>query len=395
MKHALQVVLIAMAGFYAGWLARDNFIGDRQAAPVSTADAPPPLVPATAREITPQAVKTLPVPAEQDNFQTLLAARRFEEAVQFYVRTEAAGEQQLPPLRAALLAWLQGALAQGDTEGLMALADAWLSSYYDDIDVLMILAEHQRRQGHPEEAARTVQFALTYALQPGQLEKVSRFFQGLVEKTDATFARQQQWIELLGFYQLLESIGLGLPEYQLRHAEILLELGDVATARDLLVPLTQQAGWAGKANELLALTEPREEPAAAQARPGEAIALRRRGGHYLVEAGLNGVSDVTLMIDTGASITSLSQASFAELSKNSRFDFLGWRLFNTANGVTRGNIYRAASLRLGDKVLQQVDIAVLDFRPDGEVDGLLGMNVLQHYRFEIDQDRGVLYLGER
>jgi predicted aspartyl protease len=70
-------------------------------------------------------------------------------------------------------------------------------------------------------------------------------------------------------------------------------------------------------------------------------------------------------------------------------------LFNTANGITQGAIYQADQLSLGAYVLRDVKLAVLDFQQNQGIDGLLGMNVLQHFRFEIDQDRQVIRLQQR
>jgi clan AA aspartic protease (TIGR02281 family) len=199
----------------------------------------------------------------------------------------------------------------------------------------------------------------------------------------------------LGFYQLLETVGLSTPAYRLGQALVCLELGDLSTARTLLQPLAEHPALAEEAAGLLARMEPapRAAPPAAAERVG--IALQRRGGHHLVPVRLNDAVAVTLLIDTGASITSLSQERFNELSRDTFFEYRGWRIFNTAGGHVRGNIYRANTLRLGEQVLEDVDIAVLDFRQGSGVDGLLGMNVLRHYRFEIDQDRDVLTLQRR
>ena len=128
--------------------------------------------------------------------------------------------------------------------------------------------------------------------------------------------------------------------------------------------------------------------------PMHAIPLTRRGDHFLVTAYLNEVSQVTLLIDTGASVTTLSGASFARLD-GSGFGYGGSRLFNTPNGMTQGEVYRANSLALGNTLLSAVEIAVLDYESSAGVDGLLGMNVLRNFRFQIDQDNNVLYLHPR
>jgi clan AA aspartic protease (TIGR02281 family) len=312
-----------------------------------------------------------------------------------FEQVAATDEPRAQSLRATLLAHLQTLLDQGQDASLMALVDAYLSRYYDDTDVLIILAEHQRRQGYPEEAARTFQYAFTYAYQPAQLDKVSALYHSLVEKTDAAFSKQQQWVELLGFYQLLESIDLSQPRYRLRQAVAYLELKDFTSARELLTPLVADVKWSGKAKDLLAVADALSGEAPEQSIAAGSVPLQRRGHHYLIKVGLNRVSEVSLMIDTGASITSLSQNSFDALSQYSDFHYLGSRLFNTANGITQGAIYQADQLSLGSYVLRNVKLAVLDFQPDRGIDGLLGMNVLQHFRFEIDQDRQVIHLQQR
>jgi hypothetical protein len=46
-------------------------------------------------------------------------------------------------------------------------------------------------------------------------------------------------------------------------------------------------------------------------------------------------------------------------------------------------------------MLNDAQIAVLDFKMPEGVDGLLGMNVLEHFRFHIDQEKQLLYLADR
>jgi hypothetical protein len=50
---------------------------------------------------------------------------------------------------------------------------------------------------------------------------------------------------------------------------------------------------------------------------------------------------------------------------------------------------------LGEIKILDLEIAVLDFEPSDGLDGLLGMNVLRNYRFEIDQDKEILFMSPR
>jgi clan AA aspartic protease (TIGR02281 family) len=383
--------------FYLGWVARDRVtrVAELPQLPASYPQAPQPETQGINRDAGPLPGKADLPESYPQAFRQLLLEQAFDEAMMLFERVQAQDEAQAQSLRADVLAYLQSALEQQHQQRLMDLVDAYLSRYYDDIDVLMILAEYQRRQGYPEEAAQVVQYALTYAYQPGQQEKIAAFFQALVDKTDNLFVQRQQWVELLGFYQLLESIDLSQPRYRLRQAMVYMQLQDFSSARDLLSPLAEQGQWAEKASELLAMAEPQAEDISEQVAAIDSIPLFRHGNHYVIKARLNSASEVVLMIDTGASITSLSHSSFDALPRHSGFSNTGSRLFNTVNGVTRGAVYNADQFKLGDHVLNNVELAVLDFDQGPGIDGLLGMNVLQYFRFEIDQDQQVLHLQPR
>ena len=46
-------------------------------------------------------------------------------------------------------------------------------------------------------------------------------------------------------------------------------------------------------------------------------------------------------------------------------------------------------------IAHYIDIAIFDYDAAEETDGLLGMNVLRNYSFEIDQEKDLLYLSPR
>ncbi len=298
-------------------------------------------------------------------------------------------------LRSELVAYLETAYSSATPDRFMALVESHLDRYYDDIDVLLLLARFQAREGYVDESARAVQMAHTYALTAQQQSRVQSALEELVIRADALYAGQDNWVALLGFYQLLASIGLNQPVHELRRAELHLQLDDAATAIALVSPLVGDPTLGGEAQRLLTAIEANRVERPGATLPRQSVPLVRRGNHYLVEVQLNGRSAATLIIDTGASITSLSQTSFATLSGASTYTPLGSRLFNTANGVTPGEVYRANTLQLGQTLLNGVSVAVLPYEQQDGVDGLLGMNVLQAFSFEIDQDAALLYLQPR
>ena len=70
------------------------------------------------------------------------------------------------------------------------------------------------------------------------------------------------------------------------------------------------------------------------------------------------------------------------------------RPFRTAGGVTMGTVYTVSEFSLGPYLLSNTQIAVLDFTMKPGVDGLLGMNVLGQFRFQIDQENARLLLSK-
>ena len=111
------------------------------------------------------------------------------------------------------------------------------------------------------------------------------------------------------------------------------------------------------------------------------------GGHFFFEGQANG-SDIRFMVDTGASVTTLteSDAARAGLSVGPR-DFN--RPFETANGTLMAATGRLAELRIGEAVLYDLEVAIA---PDEALGGsLFGMNGLNRFdRREATRDELIL-----
>lgn len=124
------------------------------------------------------------------------------------------------------------------------------------------------------------------------------------------------------------------------------------------------------------------------------IKLSRSGDHYMVNAMLED-EDILLMIDTGATTSVLSEELFynAFYSRYSP-EYVGRYIVNTAGGRVRAPIYKFTRLSISE--YQVDDIAVIVLPIEGlKADGLLGMNFLREFRFQLDQDNSLLYLWNR
>jgi clan AA aspartic protease (TIGR02281 family) len=335
--------------------------------------------------------------APNRDFQSLLEAGAYNEAMALYREVERTDPAHGERLRRIALQFLDSYLNQGNGRALISLIDALLSVHYDDIDVLLVLARHQARAEYFYEAAHTFQLIYTYALtQVDQQPQIERAFESLVATVDAQLSGERRWRELSHFYEHLESLGLTEPRYQLRQAQVYLDHGRRDLGYELLERLSTNPAVAAEVAALRKGAATPKREAVAQSEPRtDSFPLTTVGSHFHLPLRLNRSTDVHLLIDTGASVTTLSQEAFDRLRQQTRFTEVGPQIFNTAGGTAKGTVYRVDQLRLGSHVIPDAHIAVLDFSMPQGVDGLLGMNVLRHFRFEVDQDRAQLHIQPR
>ena len=125
------------------------------------------------------------------------------------------------------------------------------------------------------------------------------------------------------------------------------------------------------------------------------IPLTRMGGSLIVEAQLNQERVVQLIVDTGASMTVLSNQVAIELG------ILGTTenelmTVNTAGGQVQVNVNYLSSLTVGSAQAYDVGVAIHDL-PDmpSSIQGLLGMSFLKHFLVTLDAEHGKLILRPR
>ncbi len=125
----------------------------------------------------------------------------------------------------------------------------------------------------------------------------------------------------------------------------------------------------------------------------EGISLSKDRDHYLVSALVDDSEEVLLMIDTGASTTVVNSTTFDRLRRYNP-EFLGRYTVKTAGGRVRGTAFKFASLAIGEYKVEDIAIMVLPVE-DLQADGLLGMNFLRAFRFQLDQENAQLFLWDR
>jgi aspartyl protease family protein len=119
---------------------------------------------------------------------------------------------------------------------------------------------------------------------------------------------------------------------------------------------------------------------------GTMLLKASRGGHFYVEARVNGVP-VNFMIDTGASDIALNKADAERIGFDTeKLNYT--RTYMTANGATGGAPVKLKRLQIGDFTLDDFPASV----NQGELGtSLLGMSALRELGgFRIDGDQMVI-----
>ena len=208
----------------------------------------------------------------------------------------------------------------------------------------------------------------------------------LVETQHLAYKKSQQWLALVRF---MEQMTYDEPEYlpyQLMLAQALLQLERFDDAKMYLYGLEQYDDFRASAQQLLEQIDKHELGQ-------QAIALTKLGAHYLVPARIDHNQSVDLLLDTGATLSVMSKASFDRINRGAQF--IRRAAMNTAGGRAHALIYRFESLNVGGFVVKDIEFAVMRLSEMEQADGLLGMNFLQRFAFQIDQENHSLILSYR
>ena len=118
------------------------------------------------------------------------------------------------------------------------------------------------------------------------------------------------------------------------------------------------------------------------------VPLRGDGTSWMVQATINGRARALFLLDTGASYCVVAPALARTLALPPTGSFA---TVQTANGPVRAPVVRLRTLELGTNRVSDVQAIVHDALGP-QVDGILGLNFLNRFRYAIDPERRELEL---
>lgn len=331
-------------------------------------------------------------------FRQLLINSKYEEALTLYHTILSLPESQnIQALKAIYIAHVQELLKSPlkNAERITTATDVYLQDFYDDTDVRLLLVAYHFQHQQFYEALNTLQLANSYAFNPDDKEKVLKSYRAFVQELTKQLYASKQWDTLIDIYLFADSADLLLKEDQFTLIDIYFKTGDSNSAMGFAETLAEDPKWKDQVTTLLrsyGVNTTEQQPTPKSYSPnGSMVALIKQNNQFIVPVTLSN-NETLLLLDTGASITTISRDHFESIQRSANLTFKSRQSFLTANGKTTGEIYTADTLVIGEHNLSNIDIAVLDYPTSKSTNGLLGMNVLQQFQFLVDQDKALIEL---
>ena len=296
-------------------------------------------------------------------------------------------EMALPEVR---LFWLQTTVTlikqklYTDAENSIS---AYLAFQSDDSDFLYQQVDLYWQQQLPLMAIKLAYEVQYHVFNEVEKRNALNFARDLVQQQIDVLINNNHWLELR---RLIEEATLFDPEslnLQWFFVRAQYQLGEFDYARNAIEPLLTQPNYKIKAQALLVKIE-------TALRKPQSIPLSRQGEHFIVQANINNTFSVSLMLDTGASISLLSEPAFEALRQYSEVAYIKDVNLNTAGGVVTASIYQVAEFAIQGYSVSDFVFAVSPYISAGN-DGLLGMNFLKAFDFHIDQSNSFLILKNK
>ena len=315
-----------------------------------------------------------------------LANRRYEQAVEIYSDLYAQlSEADSSKYRDAIISFGGGLAARGDHEAVVSLIGAYTGLFYKDLPALRLLATSQHLLKHYPDEISTLRLAINEVYLEKDILEFNTKLDSAIIAQDLLFVQKNDPDSAVAFYR---SLLLDRPDsvpLQIGLARAMIKTGAIDEAVAALNALPDTTGYTGQIGRLLEIAE------ASRPLESTAIPLSRAGKSFIVDVIVNNSEAVRLIIDTGASLTIIRPDALHRAGVGPG-QYETTRTLATAGGQIKAPVFRIGSLKLGPEVVSNIAVGGIDIPGLGAIDGLLGMDFLNHFRFTIDQEDQVMLL---
>lgn len=324
--------------------------------------------------------------SQTDFFQLWCDQSEYDSAIDFLVLLNRKGEQELFKLyRKVLFDSLNdnGALS---SDNRLHWLDAYLSFFHDDFDFLVRKAELEAVNGQPLQALISLYDAQLYG-RTSEQSKVIRVTLDNFIKQQTEGLMKSDPLTLTEMFDLVQSKEPQYVPLALHIAESYIHMNEFSKA-EMVLSMMPRDGLHDQAISELQKQLKHEQRDGLTAK----IPLQKMGDHYLANLEIEGYGVVPLLIDTGASYTTISRRLMDAMDSRYKSMLMDRVDLQTANGAVTGELYQLRSVTLGEYQLLDVTVVSVPLQNLLEAEGLLGMNILKRFEFSIDQERSLLLL---
>lgn len=267
------------------------------------------------------------------------------------------------------------------------LAELWLAEFPDHIDAAMVLVQRDIDNEHFRQAVGRLAVLESYQVENSHRDRVTREARKIAREALIRLTIKNDQAEIRGLLAMLIEIEPEQSEWRYSLAGVEKDLGNLESALTNLTFILYDPVYGGRASKLydeilqdINLAEYVEIP------------LRKSGRQYLVNVNMNLNQEITMVLDTGATISAVD----SEILRSIGVNVENGRpvLLNTAGGQIQARIVRLNSIGVGGQVLTGFDVASLDTAAMNGM-GLLGIDYLDRFSFVIDDRKRRLYLRRK
>ena len=233
-----------------------------------------------------------------------------------------------------------------------------------------------------------------------QREELANRSAELIENTISALYNAGDWDMLAQFLEPLFQLNSSDQTLTLKLAEAYARQQKFTLMEDVLANLSATNAGARSLRQRFLPTpssgsqESSEGPTTTQQEPVTRLALTRYGDQYIAETQILN-RPAALLLDTGASSTAISFELYKALRRFNQIKVIGLFDVRTAGGPIRSPLVQIDNMTLGPYRLSNIGVFVMPEAAMQQADGLLGMNVLKQFHFQLDQSNAELLLTPR
>ena len=310
------------------------------------------------------------------------------EAVFIYKQELRTGGDLTKQMRSRLIARMVRLIRLHRHQEAQQLIGAYLDSNAYDSEVLMLQARLNNILERHFDALGNVYDAKIYGDRSIEEKTIDQFIDKILTEYEKLLIEKKEWDSLVSLYSLVveKDYSERQSSYYYKLSQAQFKLGDYYNALASLSQIVGNPLWNRKAQYFQLTIEKFIEGDGIVAIPVKYIDPHK----FLAIVTINDTIEAELLIDTGASLSVLRQKFIDEVELPVKDEKP--LVLTTVSDVVEARTIKLDSFGINDIKFADMSVGVTEMPDDFVPDGLLGMDFLSKFEFNLDQEDLTLYL---